>query len=122
MQRKLLAPDGTHIYLAQLRQAMSATAANLDKFVDLSRTQPPEIDSIAWSVKVNLHKRIEKVMRDYEEEVESNAAQTQQQQQQQQQQEEQQRSFYTYREGLSWVNVSFKYMCINLAPHAASPS
>jgi hypothetical protein len=95
MQRKLLAPDGTQIYLAQLRQAMSASAAHLDKFVDISRSQPPEIDAVAWSIKVNLHKRIEKVLLDFEEETLK------------QQEQQFQRSFYTYREGLSWVKVKF---------------
>jgi hypothetical protein len=107
MQRKLLAPDGTQIYLAQLRQAMSASAAHLHKFVDISRSQPPEIDALAWNVKMNLHKRIEKVLLDFEEETLQQQQQQQQQQKQQQQQHEQQRSFYTYKEGLNWIKVTF---------------
>jgi predicted glycoside hydrolase/deacetylase ChbG (UPF0249 family) len=124
-QRKLLAPDGTQIYLAALRQAMSATAAHLEKFVDMCWSQPPEIDAHAWNVKVNLHKMIEKVMNDFEEEhdlrlqqkqqeqqQQEQQQQEQQQQQQQEQQEQQQReghpqrSFFTYREGLSWFKVN----------------
>jgi hypothetical protein len=106
-QRKLLAPDGTQIYLAALRQAMSATAAHLDKFVDMCWSQPPEIDARAWNVKVNLHKMIEKVMNDFEEEEE---LRQQQQQQQQQREGHLQRSFLTYREGLSWFKVNGSYV------------
>jgi hypothetical protein len=110
MQRKLLAPDGTQIYLAQLRQAMSATAAHLDKFVDMARAQPPEIDAVSWSLKVNLHKRAEKVLMDYE--VDQGLRQLPSEQQEHQQEQEQQeqgqqhRSFHTYHEGLSWFKVN----------------
>ena len=108
MQRKLLAPDGTQIYFAQLRQAMSATAAHLDKFVDMAREQPPEIDAMSWSVKVNLHKRVEKVLMDYEEEQGLRQMTSEEQVAQvREEQGQQHRSFYSYHEGLSWFKVTF---------------
>jgi hypothetical protein len=98
VQRKLLAPDGTQIYLAQLRQAMPATAAHLGKFVDLCRSHPTEIDAVSWRVKINLHKKIEKVLAEYE--------QTLQEQQHKQQPPPSQRLFFSYHEGLSWCKVT----------------
>ena len=66
---------------------MPATAANLEKFVDLCRSQPPEIDAVAWRVKVNLHVRVEKVMVEYEQEKQEQEKQEQEKQEQEKQEQ-----------------------------------
>jgi hypothetical protein len=111
VQRKLLAPDGTQIFLAQLRQAMSASTPFLHNFVDMRRSLPPEIDAAAWKVKTRLHAMIEKVMTDAMELADAAEHRP-----------DFQPSLYKHHEGLCWQNVSsFSGLSISLLPQLHQP-